>query len=542
MRLKIKNNNVTQQVKPFDKSVEFSSCLTLTGFNGKVVDDIKQNLTLDNPAYATVKRYSKYATTSVPPYLFFYEQVKDRLKIPCGFPLDVFYNFSSINITDTRCCKRLAEWGNYKFNLSLREEQQATFYRWQLSNRTIMNNGVIQLKTGKGKSILALFIAKHLSMKTLIVVHKNDLVNVWKEDIKKVFGDKMKVGLIKAKSFDYSNLITIATVQTLAKIIDAKKGKELIDMFGLVVLDELHHVGAPTFNMVSKFNSRYKIGLTATPERSDGLEKLMNMFFGRTVYSDKEEKTGDDNILPVDVYPITAGVCYNPIYRIINTEKGVRYKSDGSSERDFSLTDSLSCDEIRYSSIPNDVRPDINFFSIDSVVIPRMYEEIKNKVMLEYQQGHSCVAFFSQKEFCRYFEEYLRKFDKNIQCGIYYGDNSNAENEAVIKKASETRQFITITTYSKSTEGTNCPQWECAFLCSSIVNSKNIEQVCGRVRRIAPNKLKTAKVYDFVYKYVILLSRHYYERYRRYKLLKFTVKEQSSVINKGKVYSRGYRL
>ena len=74
---------------------------------------------------------------------------------------------------------------------------------------------LIQLPTGKGKTILALNIAYTLKQRTLVLVHKDDLVTGWQNDIEDCFGGKLEPGLIKAKKRTVGKQITIATVQTL---------------------------------------------------------------------------------------------------------------------------------------------------------------------------------------------------------------------------------------------------------------------------------------------------------------------------------------
>ena len=143
----------------------------------------------------------------------------------------------------------------------------------------VPRKSLISLPTGKGKTILAIALAAKLRTRALVLVHKDDLVDGWQKDIDLCFGGAFKPGLIKAKKREIGKYITIATVQTLSRM-SAEELSRYTEEFGLVIQDECHHVGLNIFNIINEFNSSYKLGLSATPKRSDGLDFVFDLFFG----------------------------------------------------------------------------------------------------------------------------------------------------------------------------------------------------------------------------------------------------------------------
>ena len=101
--------------------------------------------------------------------------------------------------------------------------------------------------------------------------------------MKKVFG--IEAGIIGSGKFNIDSPIVIGSVQSLYRRIAA-----VSDKFGLVILDEMHHVSSPTFGrIVDKNKARYKIGLSGTIERKDGKHVVFRDYFGQTVHKPPKE-------------------------------------------------------------------------------------------------------------------------------------------------------------------------------------------------------------------------------------------------------------
>ena len=392
-------------------------------------------------------------------------------------------------------------------------------------------------------TVLALYLAAKLKQKTLVIVHKDDLVVGWQNDVDLCFNHKCIPGLIKAKSRKVGSFITIATAQTLSRMSEEELSKYL-NAFGFVIMDELHHVPASMFDFVNRFTAKYRLGLTATPERKDGLAHVMKLYFGDFCY--KYKSTGKEkDILPVTVIRRSADFLHiDPV--CAKDERGRWFVKDFRIDpNSYKLKDG----EQFISEVPYNVRPRLVFNDYSDMVVRRMKDMVMSDIAWEYYQGHSCIVFFSLKSQVDDFAEYLHQEKKIPVCDIhkYYGNNSAKENNRVMKEVENRRQGVTLTTYSKTSEGTNVRQWEVAFLVSSINDAKNTEQVVGRVRRVKEGcKLPMAVVYDYRCPFVYSLASHALTRDARYRKLGAQFansndqKERKSRGHSARMFTRGY--
>jgi superfamily II DNA or RNA helicase len=157
--------------------------------------------------------------------------------------------------------------------------------------------GIISLSCGSGKSILMLYLISMLKLKTLIVVHKDFLVKQWAEYIKTFLPDA-RVGIVQQSVCDYVGKdIVIGMVHSLS---GRRYESGLYSSFGMLVVDEVHRISAPTWaNVPQKFSAKYFVGLSATVRRKDGTEKVFFYTIGDIIYRDDQT-----NVNPlVKIYP-----------------------------------------------------------------------------------------------------------------------------------------------------------------------------------------------------------------------------------------------
>lgn len=487
---------------------------------------LKDALTFDNPAYKNAKRYGRSRYISIPPYLMYYGEKSVRadggvrkkvMTVPSGVKVSEILNLPFIDIEDNRNEHKV---GFPKFRLELRDAQKEAEKAY-LANE---DSNIVQLPTGKGKSILALHIAQALGQKTLILVHKDDLVVGWKKDIKLCFGD-IDVGLIKAKSRKVGKQITIATVQTLNRM-SAEELETYTQQFGLVVQDECHHIGLNIFNVIGKFNSRYKLGLSATPKRSDGLDFVFDIFLGGLCYKYEADES-DEDISQVEVKVIDSPFKYKP------------FSVNGQVFNYYDFKPKELPDKIQFvEEMPYEHRPRIPYLTIDNEAVLNELTGTKvcSKIIEEYKKGHSILALFTQKEHINAYYQYLCGFIPEDKIMLYYGD-SKESSASMMKKAEDKEVLVTLATYAKATEGTNVKSWEVLFLVSSLNNKKNVEQATGRIRRKKEGKLNPVIVYDVRYNNCYSLRSHYATRLSAYNKLKYKVADKG---NKSSMFTRGY--
>ena len=164
------------------------------------------------------------------------------------------------------------------FSGELRPEQKDV-YNIMVDKLKEKKGAILQASAGCGKTIMCLKIITELKKKTLIIVNKISLLTQWKQEIEK-FIPGARVGIIQGKkSCDTDDKdIVVGMLQSLARI---DYPEEKLKEIGMVCVDEIHHLGARLFSQVFfKVTSFYTLGLSATPNRSDGLEYVFKWHVG----------------------------------------------------------------------------------------------------------------------------------------------------------------------------------------------------------------------------------------------------------------------
>lgn len=152
--------------------------------------------------------------------------------------------------------------------------------------------GLLELDCAAGKTVLSLKIISILQKKTLIIVHKEFLMNQWIERIAE-FLPTARVGRIQGNVIDIDDKdIVIGMLQSISM---KNYNQDIFSSFGLTIIDEVHHISSETFsNTLFKIVTKYMLGLSATMVRKDGTTRVIKMFLGEVLY--KGQKTGDDDV------------------------------------------------------------------------------------------------------------------------------------------------------------------------------------------------------------------------------------------------------
>lgn len=251
----------------------------------KQIQEIKKELTVNPFCYGDFnekveKRFMLYMESPNSLYLpRFYAQ--DKL----GLPIKVKMN-SGDDI-------------DIQFDGSLRDEQVPIINTY-LKSCDDIGGGIISLKCGGGKTVLALNIISQLKKKAIVVVHKDFLMTQWRDRISQ-FLPNARIGKIQRDTVDIENKdIVLAMVQSLSM---KEYEENVFESFGLAVFDECHHLGAEVFHKsMIKVASKYMLGLSATPNRKDGLRKVFEWYIGPMVYTTKDK---NEDYIETRVYEYT---------------------------------------------------------------------------------------------------------------------------------------------------------------------------------------------------------------------------------------------
>ena len=160
-----------------------------------------------------------------------------------------------------------------KFTVEPRPYQQEAISAWRKAERC----GVVILPTGAGKSLVAQMAIELTKRSTLVVVPTIDLMNQWYDLLLSCF--QAEVGLIGGGFFEVGAL-TVSTYASAFRFME-----RLGDQFGLIIFDECHHLPGDVFRYAAEMAlAPFRLGLTATPERADGADALLEDLIGPIVY------------------------------------------------------------------------------------------------------------------------------------------------------------------------------------------------------------------------------------------------------------------
>jgi superfamily II DNA or RNA helicase len=151
-------------------------------------------------------------------------------------------------------------------------QSEAVSTWWQSRGR-----GLVVLPTGTGKTYVALMAVEKASRPTMVIVPTIDLMNQWYDNLTAAFGGP--VGQIGGGMHELHPL-SVTTYDSAWRYVETWGNR-----YGLVVFDECHHLPGPTYLEIATASiAPFRLGLTATPERADGQEVLLNEAIGPIVY------------------------------------------------------------------------------------------------------------------------------------------------------------------------------------------------------------------------------------------------------------------
>ncbi len=244
------------------------------GLPSPLLAGLKRLATFPNPIFYQKQRL-RFSTYNTPRFIFAGELHEDRLVLPRGLLAEAVKLIESAGgkagLIDTRPEPPGRRW---KFQGELRPEQ-----RQAVRAMGRYEHGVLVAPPGAGKTVMACALLARHRTSALVLVHRKLLLEQWRTEAARFLGLKPKeVGVWRGDPVKLTGKLDLAMLPSLARLADPAA---LFARYGLVIVDECHHVPAVTFEAVMKACvSRRVLGLTATLERKDGLQKLLPMQCG----------------------------------------------------------------------------------------------------------------------------------------------------------------------------------------------------------------------------------------------------------------------
>ena len=180
-----------------------------------------------------------------------------------------------------------------KFKGGIRENQKEAVDR-TLKQMYSVGGGLLSLPCGKGKTVISLYILSQLKKKTLVIVNQEFLMEQWIERINTFLPD-MRVGKVQRNKVEIDGYdISLAMLKSLSM---RDYPKDTFKDVGFVIVDECHNIATKEYSKaLQKVCSKYMLGLSATPNRKDGLTKVITWFVGDIFMKDEDKRKLDVDV------------------------------------------------------------------------------------------------------------------------------------------------------------------------------------------------------------------------------------------------------
>ncbi|WP_232207834.1 DEAD/DEAH box helicase [Aminomonas paucivorans] len=240
-----------------------------------------------NPAYVSAARAGRW-TGGIPETLCLAREVGDTLLLPRGLVGRLLREAKDRGLDVDLVDHRLLLQGlGLTFKGTLREYQENALR--QVGGRS---QGVLVAPCGAGKTALLGALVAKRRQPAIVLCHTRDLAFQLREDLGRWLG--VHVGLVGAGEYSPGGVVDVALLQSLR---DPERLGDLTGRYGLVAVDECHHVPAMTFGeVVGAFPAVYRYGLSATPTRADGLTPLLHAVLGPTLARIEAEDLEDEGV------------------------------------------------------------------------------------------------------------------------------------------------------------------------------------------------------------------------------------------------------
>ena len=381
---------------------------------------------------------------------------------------------------------------NVTFNGTLKDEQKDA-----VEKMLAYDNGILSATTAFGKTVVSSYIIAKRKVNTLIILQSKDLLDQWVESLHKFLvineeppiyktktgREKRREDVIGRLSSGKDTLTGIIDVAMVGSLYSKGSFHSMLNKYGLIIYDECHHVASSTaMNVMQNINARYVYGVTATPKRSDNLEREIFMLIGPVRHSytaiERNQKLGIAHIV---------------IPRYTRTVRINEDKNDVNA-----LYKLVSTSHDRNNMIISDVKDTI-------------------------KEGKTPVVLTRFKEQAKLLYEILAKEQKNVF--LMYGDNTDRENAEIksrLKSVPDDETLILIATGQKIGEGFDFPRLDTLMLAAPVSFEGRLEQYLGRLGRDYTGKEEVV-VYDYVDSHIGIFERMYSKRLRAYRKLGFSV-------------------
>jgi superfamily II DNA or RNA helicase len=349
------------------------------------------------------------------------------------------------------------------------------------------NEGILCAPTAFGKTAVAAWLIAKRKVNTLVVVHRQQLLDQWQERLGMFLDLPAKsIGHIGGGKTDRTGCVDVAVIQSLYR---KDEVKDFVAEYGQVIVDECHHISAFTFEQVMRqVKAKYIVGLTATPTRKDGHHPIIYMQCGPIRFSMSARMMTETTPFEHKVTPRYTEFRMAP------------------EQTDVAIQDV-------YRALMNDV--------------PRN-EMIAADIIRAVEAGRCPLLLTGRTEHLQYFAAKLTGTAKHVF--VLKGGMGKKQRRATsegLASVPGNESRVILATGSYIGEGFDDARLDTLFLAMPISWKGTLQQYVGRLHRLHDNK-RFVQVYDYVDSYVPMLARMYERRLKGYGAIGYVIEQDTA--------------
>jgi superfamily II DNA or RNA helicase len=344
------------------------------------------------------------------------------------------------------------------------------------------DDGILCAPTAFGKTALAAWMIAQRKVNTLVLVHRQQLLDQWQARLAMFLNLPAKsIGQIGGGKNDPSGCVDVAIIQSSH---DKAGVKDFVAEYGQVIVDECHHLSAFTFEQVLKqVKAKYVLGLTATPERKDGHHPIIYMQCGPIRYKLSARSMTASSPFEHEVIPRLTEFCVPP------------------EQADTTIQE-------LYAGLVDDTARN---------------ELIVGDLLRAVQDGCSPLLLTARTEHLKFFETALDGRVENVF--VLKGGMGKKQRRSIadaIAAVPEGNPRVILATGSYIGEGFDDARLDSLFLAMPISWKGTLQQYVGRLHRLHDAK-RVVRVYDYVDSKVLMLARMYARRLKGYSVIGYRI-------------------
>ena len=365
--------------------------------------------------------------------------------------------------------------------------QLRPFQEEAVAKITAHDEGILCAPTAFGKTAVAAWLIAKRKVNTLVVVHRQQLLDQWQERLGMFLDLPAKsIGHIGGGKTDRTGCVDVAVIQSLYR---KDQVKDFVAEYGQVIVDECHHISAFTFEQVMRqVKAKYVVGLTATPTRKDGHHPIIYMQCGPVRFNMSARTMTETTPFEHKVTPRHTEFRMAP-----------------------ELTE-LTIQDI-YAALVDDASRN---------------EMIAGDIVHAIESGRCPLLLTGRTEHLQYFAARLAGVAKHVfvlKGGM--GKKQRRETSAALAAVPENESRVILATGSYIGEGFDDARLDTLFLAMPISWKGTLQQYVGRLHRLHDNK-RFVQVYDYVDNYVLMLARMYGRRLKGYAAIGYVIEQETT--------------